>query len=312
LRKFLKDQATEARSESTAPLMSEAGKIYLHTKGEGRPVTFRTAVERAINNLVSLIGDKPIDTYSRNDANMLRDSFFSRGLSRGSVDRMFSTIRATINFTAREMGLPEVSSFSGIYLGEEGRSPETKRLPIPLQTIRSIQHNCEQMNDEGRWLIAILSDTGMRLSEAVGLHKDDVQINHTHPHIILKEHPWRRLKSKGSERIVPLVGKSFWAAQQAFGSSKTKLMFPRYCSENECKSNSASAALNKWLRPKVPKDCVIHSFRHSIRDRLRAVECPHDIADRLGGWTVAGVGEGYGTGYPIEVLHKWMKKAVER
>jgi integrase len=64
------------------------------------------------------------------------------------------------------------------------------------------------MNDEGRWLIALLSDTGMRLSEAVGLHKDDVQINHKHPHLILKGHPWRRLKSKGSERIVLLAGKS--------------------------------------------------------------------------------------------------------
>jgi hypothetical protein len=88
-------------------------------------------------------------------------------------------------------------------------------------------------------------------------------------------------------------------------------MFPRYCSEYECKSNSASAALNKWLRPKVPEDCVIHSFRHSIRDRLRAVECPQDITDRLGGWTVGGVGETYGSEYPTEVLHKRMKKAVE-
>jgi len=76
--------------------------------------------------------------------------------------------------------------------------------------------------------------------------------------------------------------------------------------EEGCKSNSASAALNKWLSRRVPKCCVIHSFRHSFRDRLRAVECPQDITDRLGGWTVGGVGEGYGTGYPIEVLSKWM------
>jgi hypothetical protein len=32
LRKFLKDQATEAGFESAAPMMSEAGKIYLCTK----------------------------------------------------------------------------------------------------------------------------------------------------------------------------------------------------------------------------------------------------------------------------------------
>jgi len=48
-----------------------------------------------------------------------------------------------------------------------------------------------------------------------------------------------------------------------------------------------------------------------MRDRLRAVECPADIIDRIGGWTVEGVGETYGEGYPVSVLHKWVSLAVE-
>ena len=59
--------------------------------------------------------------------------------------------------------------------------------------------------------------------------------------------------------------------------------FPKYCSEAKCNANSASAALNKWLKPRVPDGCVIHSFRHSLRDRLRAIECPADIIDAIGG-----------------------------
>ena len=293
-------------------MLSEVREIYLKVKGQDRPHTFSSAVERATNNLINLIGDKPIDTYSRSEANLLRDSFFERGLSRGSVDRMFSTIRAVINFTAKEIDLPAINSFSGIYLGEEGRSPVIKRLPIPLENIRSIQKICRTMDDEARWLISIISDTGMRLSEAIGLHKDDVQLEGRFPHIALKTHPWRRLKTRGSERTIPLVGVYLWATRRACETSKNSFLFPRYCSEEKNKANSASAALNKWLRPKVPRGCVVHSFRHSIRDRLRAVECPHDIADRLGGWTVAGVGEGYGSGYPLDVLHKWLEKAVEK
>jgi hypothetical protein len=50
----------------------------------------------------------------------------------------------------------------------------------------------------------------------------------------------------------------------------------------------------------------MHSFRHSMRDRLRAVECPADIVDQIGGWQTEGVGHSYGTGYPLEVLAKWM------
>ena len=51
----------------------------------------------------------------------------------------------------------------------------------------------------------------------------------------------------------------------------------------------------------------MHSFRHSLRDRLRAIECPSDIADQLGGWATQGVGQGYGTGYELDVLFKWVK-----
>ena len=38
------------------------------------------------------------------------------------------------------------------------------------------------------------------------------------------------------------------------------------------------------------------------------MECPSDIVDAIGGWKTSGVGQGYGNGYPLEVLGKWMDK----
>ena len=73
-------------------------------------------------------------------------------------------------------------------------------------------------------------------------------------------------------------------------------------------SNSASAAINKWLKPRTPKGCVVHSFRHSLRDRLRLAECPSDIVDAIGGWTTSGIGQKCGAGYDLNVKYKWMKK----
>ena len=84
--------------------------------------------------------------------------------------------------------------------------------------------------------------------------------------------------------------------------------FPRYTSKNQCNTNSASAALNKWLKSKLIDDYVIHGLRHSFRDRLRAVECPSDIIDQLGGWSLRSIGQGYGKGYDLEVLTKWVSK----
>jgi integrase len=49
-----------------------------------------------------------------------------------------------------------------------------KRLPIPQVELRNIQKTCLDMSNERRLLIALISDTGMRLSEALGLVWDDV------------------------------------------------------------------------------------------------------------------------------------------
>ena len=168
-----------------------------------------------------------------------------------------------------------------------------KRKPIPVDEIKRIQKLCMTTDDDMRWLIALISDTGMRLGEAAGLHLDDIRLNEPIPHIDLKPHPWRSLKTKGSERRIPLVGVALWAAERILeNGSESKIAFPRYCNEFGCNANSASNGLNKWLHQTMPKRVVIHSFRHSLRDRLRAVGCPTEFVDTIGGWQVALVCKG--------------------
>ena len=149
----------------------------------------------------------------------------------------------------------------------------------------------------------------MRLSEALGLSKDDINLNNPISYIRLIPHPWRRLKTKASERCIPLTKESEWACIRILEHNKDSLFaFPRYTSQNQCNANSASAALNKWLKEKLSESYVIHGFRHAFRDRLRAVECSSDIIDQLGGWSLRSIGEGYGRGYDLDVLHKWISK----
>ena len=46
-----------------------------------------------------------------------------------------------------------------------------QRQPITNEDIKSIQIECKKIDDEKRWLIALISDTGMRLSEGAGFLK---------------------------------------------------------------------------------------------------------------------------------------------
>jgi integrase len=111
---------------------------------------------------------------------------------------------------------------------------------------------------------------------------------------------------------MPLSSKSAieWAVKLAMASSDSQYLFPRYVRKGFYNANSASAALNKYLKPRLSEGCVIHSFRHSMRDRLRAEECPPEIIDAIGGWISAGVGNCFGDEYPLEVKQKWMNKII--
>jgi hypothetical protein len=105
--------------------------------------------------------------------------------------------------------------------------------------------------------------------------------------------------------VIPLVGVSLWATEK-IKAQGNEFAFPKYCNRERCNANSASATLNKWLKPRLPEGCVIHSFRHSLRDRLRAVECPYNVVDAIGGRTTKGTGQRYGKGYDLKVKAKWM------
>ena len=259
--------------------------------------------------MVSLSGDKAISAYNRSDALKFRDALVSRGSSQATVKRNLSNVRAIWNYIAREHGIEAVNPFANMNYGN-AKAP-VKRMPIPMEDIYKVQKLCFELDDGIRWIIAAVSDSGMRLAEVIGLTANDVHLDEEVPFVRLSEHPWRRLKTAESERDVPLVGATLWGLKRAVESSDGGLLFPRYCTLEGNKANYASSALNKWLRSYVPDGCVVHSFRHSMRDRLRAVQCPSDIIDQIGGWQTAGVGQRYGRGYELEVLHKWLEKVVK-
>ncbi len=155
-----------------------------------------------------------MDEYASSDAASYRDYLLKKGLTTNSVKRNFSTIRSIINLCIQEHGLDCKNAFSRVYLPDLDDSK--KRKPIPIENIRQIQKDCKDVDDEARWLVALISDTGMRLSEAAGLHIDDIILDEDIPLINLTPHPWRSLKTKGSQRQIPF-GRSI-----AMGSSEDK------------------------------------------------------------------------------------------
>jgi len=297
---FLLNQPTEVT-------LRIALDTYFTIKGNNRNETFFRHSERYINYLIEATADKPIKFFTTIDATTFRDWLKAKGLANASIKKAFACIKAIFNLAIQEHGLAIENPFSNIHLPSPTEDAK-KRIPISTMDLKLIQTECMKIDDDLRWLVSLISDTGMRLAEAAGLTIDDLVLDNEIPHVVIQPHKHRPLKTRSSERIVPLVGASLWAAQRIKQNAQGEYCLPRYTNNERTNANSASAALNKWLKSVTGnKDYVLHGLRHSFRDRLRAVDAPIEMIDRLGGWSLKTVGQGYGDGYRLEQMHLTMK-----
>ena len=293
---------------SSLPTIEEALELYFNVIGKGRQKLFFTTAQRYIGYLIECLGNRSIDQYTSKDATILREWLIKKGLSNSSLQRVFSGIKAVINFVTLEQGLECQNAFAKVYL--PSNTDAKKRHAINPSNMAKIKAECLSLDDDIRWLVAIIFDSGMRLSEAAGLMIDDLKLNEDIPYIDLKPHPHRRLKTASSERKIPLVGLSLWATKRLKPHSTGLCCFPRYTNSDRCNSNSASAAINKWIKTVGGSKDVIHGLRHSFRDRLRAVEAPTDMIDQLGGWAMKSVGQSYGDGYELKMLQQYIEQLI--
>ena len=296
-----------AQHQSSHIHLSDALELYVKTKSVDRSAHFERSARRYIQTIIDCLGDRPVDLYSSKDAVEYRNWLTSKGLSKSSVLRTFNSAKAVFNFTINELGLSARNPFSGTYLPSVDDA--VTRIPIKGPLLSRIQHACVEADDEVRWLVALLSDTGMRLAEAAGLLVSDIVLDHEIPHIRLVPHYHRSLKTQSSQRLIPLCGASLWAAERVVANVTSDYCFTRYNQTSETNSNSASAAINKWLKPFSSERIVLHGMRHGMRDRLRDVDTPTEVIDQIGGWTLQSIGQSYGEGYSLETLHRWMSAA---
>ena len=95
-------------------------------------------------------------------------------------------------------------------------------------------------------LMPLLGETGCRLAEIVGFRLEDIDLENDLIHI--RPNSARRLKTRNSQRTLPLVGYAKLAMEKALKQADDQYLFPRYIKNGVCKADHASAALGKWLK----------------------------------------------------------------
>ena len=294
------------------PRLSAALEKYLSVHPKRDQPKFRHFAERAFNRAIASIGDKHIADVSRDDGHALIKRLRRDGLATGSIRRLLNSVQAVMATYIRETESKRGNPFAELAIPNEG-DDEEEAVPYAPKEFAQLIAAARAKNDDPRWLVTMIADTGARLSEVAGLALDDIKLDAETPHIVIHPRPWRSLKNDASKRTVPLVGNALWAAQQVHKNAVAgqRFAFPRYTKEKKGTSGgSASATINKWIKEHVLLDHTVHELRHTMADRLRNVQCPADVRLAIGGWIRPGEGENYGDGYALKLKQKWLQKVA--
>ncbi|CAB5511094.1 Tyrosine recombinase XerC [Achromobacter anxifer] len=303
-------KAAQLLAGTIKPLLSDALELYLAVHPKRDDEKFVTYTKRAFDTLTSAIGDKAIEDLSREDAHKYVAAQTKSGAKTTTIRRRLNVARVVVETWFREKDINRKNPFAQVPIAAEGADAK-KRETFTTEELRTLIAECRAKDDDVRWLVAILADTGARLAEVAGLALDDIVLDAETPHIVIEARPWRGIKNTDSARSVPLVGAALWAAQRVKeeAAEGQRFAFPRYTSAEETKAVHASATIAKWIRS-LKLDHTAHELRHTMADRLRDVQCPEDIRFAIGGWASKGIGSKYGKGYTLRVMAEWLSKVV--
>jgi integrase len=277
-----------------ASLLSEMAEEYLSLRQVDQ-----TPPRVALNIFISIAGDRDVGEYSREDAKLFVRHLTTRGNKTATIRRRINCLSAILNYAYAELDLDKRNPFTRLIIRNEG-DDVFKRGTFTNEQLKRGYDKAINSGSQVRLLMPLLGETGCRLAEIVGLELNDIDMDQELVHV--RPNSIRRLKTRNSERTLPLVGYAKIAKELAISKSDGKYLFPRYVRNGNCNADHTSAALNKWLK-KDFDGLTAHCLRHTIRDRLRAVECPLELIDQIGGWrSVSSIGAGNGKGYSLDAV----------
>ena len=254
-------------------LLSEMAEEYLALR-EIDQVPPRSA----LSTFISLAGDRDVGTYTREDAKLFVHHLQLRGNKTATIRRRINSLSAILNYAYAELDLDKRNPFTRLIIRHEGQDA-SKRGTFTIEQLKNGYDTAIASGSQVKLLMPLLGETGCRLAEIVGLELQDIDMENELIHI--RPNAIRRLKTRNSERTLPLLGYAKKAMKLALKQADDRYLYPRYLRDGTCRATHASNALGKWLKKDFGP--TAHSLRHTFRDRLRASGCPLEMIDQIGG-----------------------------
>lgn len=262
-----------AASMKRGPSLENAKQFYLQEKVSGDEHArkkIEARLDRMMLTIKEALGSVPLlADWVVDDAYKVRDYLLAKGtLKPSSVARELNTIRGVFSFYIQRKDRKLFNPFQGLQLPASVGVDKDRRLPLPQDVIVSVRKVLSERSKKDLYHIwEILSGTGCRLAEVVGLRMQDIVLDDRVPFIRIVDHEKRRLKTLSSNRDIPLIGEALEAVKEAIAVAEdSDYLFSTYARPGG--PDAASAALMKVVR-KITKNPLhtVHSLRHSFADR---------------------------------------------
>lgn len=260
---------------------------------------WRVRRQSALDLFITVIGsDVPAQHLTKQHTDKFRSHWQAR-IREGSVrinsaNRQMRQVAGLYRAVAAYHQWDVKNPFAALRIGG-GR--DGKRLAYPASYVQEYLLRdglFDGIHPELRRIIYLIAETGLRPSEACALRADTIHLNGPIPFVHVTNDK-QDTKTPGSVRRVPLVGVALLAMR----------LQPQGFIMYSDKPDHVSALVNKALasRDLRPQGQTLYSLRHTLIDRLKAVEAPKDIQE-----DIVGHVHMYGEGTTLEHRHHWLQR----
>jgi uncharacterized protein DUF6538/integrase-like protein len=218
LEALLKRRSAEA-SKDNPPL----SLVFDRYKNERRPSakTWRE-FDRALRGFTETVGDLPVRSIQKEHVRAWKQALLTAVSKRdgkspvraATVQKLLNVLRAVLEWANRE-GIVDTNPAHGVSrvaaLTGKADTVDERRMPFTVEQARDILSRLNgggttKLPAEGpmRWVWAISLYTGARVSEIIGLRREDVRQEDGVLVLDIRPHAGRSLKTKASRRLVPV------------------------------------------------------------------------------------------------------------
>jgi hypothetical protein len=189
------------------PLASAYPDSYVHLRHRENDKKFTDAAERAMTFLLEYLPDKAPGEYTRAEVRLLIKSQIDKGgMKTATLHRQLSLLRAMFNKVSKELELNDDRLHPFTDFEVPGlREDSHQREDFEKEQLDRLRESVKGRKPEIEQLIHLMLETGLRVNECCGLLVSDIQLAEVAPYLVIHRNTFRRLKTKNSQRFIPLV-----------------------------------------------------------------------------------------------------------